>query len=245
MLTAFILAVPVGALIGFAIAENRYFAEVAKPLLFFAFSIPKSIFLPMFILVFGVGFAQKVGFGFFSTIFIVIMSTTTAVESVKVEHLTVARSYGATPWQTAFRVYLPSMLPVLLEALRISMIFNLTGVILAEMYASREGIGHQIATWGENFQMKQLLAGVIMIAVIAMTFNELVRCGRNTMQPLANVTPLQAGAARRLDRDPQCRTDLQDLDAGRRGAVGRLARRRSLENSWCWSDRAAAASPRC
>ena len=169
VVTAFALAVPVGALIGFLIAENRYFADVAKPLLFFAFSIPKSIFLPMFILVFGVGF------GFFSTIFIVIMSTTTAVESVKVEHLTVARSYGATPLQTAFRVYLPSMLPVLLEALRISMIFNLTGVILAEMYASRDGIGHQIATWGENFQMKQLLAGVIMIAVIAMTFNELVR----------------------------------------------------------------------
>ena len=162
-------------LIGYAIAEHRYFADVMKPLLFFAFSIPKSIFLPMFILVFGVGFAQKVGFGFFSTIFIVIMSTTTAVESVKVEHLKVARSYGATPAQTAFRVYLPSMLPVLLEALRISMIFNLTGVILAEMYASRDGIGHQIASWGENFQMRQLLAGVVMIAVIAMTFNEMVR----------------------------------------------------------------------
>jgi ABC-type nitrate/sulfonate/bicarbonate transport system permease component len=175
VVTAFALAVPVGALIGFLIAENKYFSDVAKPLLFFAFSIPKSIFLPMFILMFGVGFAQKVGFGFFSTIFIVIMSTTTAVESVRVEHLTVARSYGATAVQTAFRVYLPSMLPVLLEALRISMIFNLTGVILAEMYASRDGIGHQIATWGENFQMKQLLAGVIMIAVIAIAFNELVR----------------------------------------------------------------------
>jgi sulfonate transport system permease protein len=175
VLAAFALAVPFGCLIGFLIAENRYFADVTKPLLFFAFSIPKSIFLPMFILVFGVGFAEKVGFGFFSTIFIVIMSTTTAVESVKMEYLTVARSYGATSMQTAFRVYLPSMLPVLLEALRISMIFNLTGVILAEMYASRDGIGHQIATWGENFQMKQLLAGVIMIAVIAMAFNEAIR----------------------------------------------------------------------
>jgi ABC-type nitrate/sulfonate/bicarbonate transport system permease component len=175
VLAAFALAVPFGCLIGFLIAENRYFAEVMKPLLFFAFSIPKSIFLPMFILVFGVGFAEKVGFGFFSTIFIVILSTTTAVESVKMEYLTVARSYGATSAQTAFRVYLPSMLPVLLEALRISMIFNLTGVILAEMYASRDGIGHQIATWGENFQMKQLLAGVVMIAGIAMAFNETIR----------------------------------------------------------------------
>jgi len=175
VVVAFIIAVPLGAAAGILIAESEYLGQVFKPMLFYVFSIPKSIFLPMFILVFGVGFSQKVGFGFFSTIFIVIMSTTTAVESVKVEHLTVARSYGATPVQTAFRVYLPSMLPVLLEALRISMIFNLTGVILAEMYASRDGIGHQIATWGENFQMKQLLAGVVMIAVIAITFNELVR----------------------------------------------------------------------
>ena len=175
VLTAFVIAVPVGALIGILIAENRYFAEVAKPLLFFAFSIPKSIFLPMFILVFGVGFSQKVGFGFFSTIFIVIMSTTAAVESVKPENLLVARSYGATAAQTIWRVYVPSMLPVLLEALRISMIFNLTGVMLAEMYASREGIGHLIANWGENFMMPQLLAGVLMVAIIAIAFNELVR----------------------------------------------------------------------
>jgi NitT/TauT family transport system permease protein len=175
VLAAFALAVPIGCLLGFLIAESHYFAEVVKPLLFFAFSIPKSIFLPMFILVSGVGFSEKVGFGFFSTIFIVILSTTTAVESVKLEYLTVARSYGATRAQTAFRVYLPSMLPVLLEALRISMIFNLTGVILAEMYASRDGIGHQIATWGENFQMRQLLAGVVMIAAIAIAFNETVR----------------------------------------------------------------------
>ena len=57
VLAAFALAVPFGALVGYLIAENRYFADVMKPLLFFAFSIPKSIFLPMFILVFGVGFS--------------------------------------------------------------------------------------------------------------------------------------------------------------------------------------------
>ena len=100
VLTAFVIAVPAGALIGILIAENRYFAEVVKPLLFFAFSIPKSIFLPMFILMFGVGFAQKVGFGFVSTIFIVIMATTTAVESGQArEPAGGALLPGATPAQ--------------------------------------------------------------------------------------------------------------------------------------------------
>jgi NitT/TauT family transport system permease protein len=175
VVAAFLLAVPAGVAIGLLIAESRYWGDVLRPLLFFLFSIPKSIFLPMFILAFGIGFAQKVGFGFFSTLFIVAMSTAAAVESVKPDHVTVARSFGATPGQIVSRIYMPSMLPVLLEALRIAMIFNFTGVILAEMYASREGLGHAISNWGENFQMPQLLAGVILVSLIAILFNEGVR----------------------------------------------------------------------
>jgi NitT/TauT family transport system permease protein len=55
------------------------------------------------------------------------------------------------------------------------MIFNFTGVMIAEMYASRTGVGHMIANWGENFMLPQLFAGVIVLAVAAMSFNELVR----------------------------------------------------------------------
>ena len=104
------------------------------------------------------------------------MSATAAVESVKADHVLVARSYGATRMQILTRVYVPSMMPILLETLRISMIFNFTGVMIAEMYASRTGIGHLIANWGENFQMPQLFAGVILLAAVAIAFNETVRC---------------------------------------------------------------------
>jgi NitT/TauT family transport system permease protein len=175
VIVAFIIAVPLGAAAGILIAENEYVGEIFKPMLFYVFSIPKSIFLPMFILVFGIGFPQKVAYAAFSTIFIVIMSASAAVESVKADHLLVARSYGATRAQVLRRVYLPSMLPILLEALRISMIFNFTGVMIAEMYASRVGIGRLIADWGENFEMTKLLAGVILLAAAAMLFNEAVR----------------------------------------------------------------------
>ncbi len=175
VLIAFVIAVPLGAAIGVLAAENEYFGAIFKPMLFYAFSVPKSIFLPMFILVFGIGFHQKVAYATFSTIFIVIMSATAAVESVKADHVLVARSYGATRRQILTRVYMPSMMPVLLETLRISMIFNFTGVMIAEMYASRTGIGSMIANWGENFQLRQLFAGVILLAAVAILFNETVR----------------------------------------------------------------------
>jgi NitT/TauT family transport system permease protein len=175
VIVAFIIAVPLGAAIGVLLAESDYLGEIFKPLLFYVFSVPKSIFLPMFILIMGIGFQQKVAYAAFSTLFIVIMSATAAVESVKADHVLVARSYGATRMQILTRVYVPSMLPILLETLRISMIFNFTGVMIAEMYASRTGIGHLISNWGENFQLPQLFAGVILLATVAIAFNETVR----------------------------------------------------------------------
>ena len=159
IVTAFAVAVPLGALFGLLIAESPYAARVFDPLLFFLFSIPKSIFLPMFILTLGIGFWQKVGFGCFSTTLLVLLSTQAAVRSVRPDHLLVARSYGATPLQVIARVYLPSMLPI----------------VLAEMYASRTGIGHQIETWGENFMMPQLLAGVLLMSITAIVLNEGIR----------------------------------------------------------------------
>jgi NitT/TauT family transport system permease protein len=175
VVVAFLIAVPLGAAIGVLIAESEYLGAIFRPILFYVFSIPKSIFLPMFILIFGIGFGQKVAYAAFSTTFVVIMSAAAAVESVKADHILVARSYGATRGQILMRVYVPSMMPVLLETLRISMIFNFTGVMIAEMYASRTGIGHLIANWGENFQMRQLFAGVILLSAVAILFNESVR----------------------------------------------------------------------
>jgi NitT/TauT family transport system permease protein len=175
VIVAFVIAVPLGTAIGVLAAEHDYFGQIFKPMLFYVFSVPKSIFLPMFILIFGIGFPQKVAYAAFSTVFIVIMSATAAVESVKADHILVARSYGATRGQILMRIYVPSMMPVLLETLRISMIFNFTGVMIAEMYASRTGIGHLIANWGENYQMPELFSGVVLLAAVAITFNEVVR----------------------------------------------------------------------
>src|SRR6185437_9193693 len=80
VILAFVIAVPLGAAIGVLAAENDYFGAIFRPMLFYVFSIPKSIFLPMFILVCGIGFGQKVAYAAFSTIFIVIMSAAAAVE---------------------------------------------------------------------------------------------------------------------------------------------------------------------
>ena len=79
-----------------------------------------------------------------------------AVQSVPQELITVSRVYGATRLQIIREIYLPAMAPILLESVRLGMVFNITAVLLCEIDGARDGIGYRIAAWGENVQIAAL-----------------------------------------------------------------------------------------
>jgi NitT/TauT family transport system permease protein len=174
-LAAFLIAVPVGLLIGFALAEVPVLGALFRPLVNFLFGVPKSIFLPVFILMFGVSIPQKIAFGVFTTIFVLIVGGIASVQSVPRELVMVSRVYGAGRWQIIREIYLPAMAPILLESARLGMVFNITAVLLCEIYGARDGIGYRIAAWGENLQMPQLYAALVIVAAAAVAVNEALR----------------------------------------------------------------------
>jgi len=174
-LAAFLIAVPVGLLIGFALAEVPVLGALFRPLVNFLFGVPKSIFLPVFILMFGVSIPQKIAFGVFTTIFVLIVGGIASVQSVPRELVTVGRVYGAGRWQIIREIYLPAMAPILLESARLGLVFNITAVLLCEIYGARDGIGYRIAAWGENLQMPQLYAALVIVAAAAVAVNEALR----------------------------------------------------------------------
>ena len=175
VLAAFVVALPVGLLLGFVLAEVPVLGALFRPLVNFLFGVPKSIFLPVFILVFGVSIPQKIAFGVFTTVFVLIMGGIAAVQSVPRELITVSRVYGATRGQIIREIYLPAMAPILLESARLGMVFNITAVLLCEIYGARDGIGYRIAAWGENLQMAQLYAALVIVAAAAVAVNEALR----------------------------------------------------------------------
>jgi len=175
VLAAFLIALPGGLLLGFLLAEVPLLGALFRPLVNFLFGVPKSIFLPVFILVFGVSIPQKIAFGVFTTVFVLIVGGVAAVQSVPRELITVSRVYGATRGQIIREIYLPAMAPILLESARLAMVFNITAVLLCEIYGARDGIGYRIAAWGENLQMPQLYAALVIVATAAVAVNEVLR----------------------------------------------------------------------
>jgi len=181
VLAAFLVALPLGLLLGFPLAEVPLLGSLFRPLVNFLFGVPKSIFLPVFILVFGVSIPQKIAFGVFTTVFVLIIGAIAAVQSVPRELITVSRVYGASRGQIIREIYLPAMAPILLESARLGMVFNITAVLLCEIYGARDGIGYRIAAWGENLQMPQLYAALVIVAAAAVAVNEALRAVENRL----------------------------------------------------------------
>jgi NitT/TauT family transport system permease protein len=172
---AFAIVGPLGLAVGFFLGESLPAYRMFAPALHLLLSIPKSIFLPVFIFAFGIGFLQKVIFAVTLAFFIVVLDGIAAARSVPDGLTTAARSFGASRAQIYLQIYLPAMEPLIIEGLRMGLIFTVTGVLLAEMYGSPRGIGRVIFAWGEMFRMPELLAGVLLVVIVTVICNELLR----------------------------------------------------------------------
>jgi ABC-type nitrate/sulfonate/bicarbonate transport system permease component len=171
---AFAIGAPAALLAGVFIGEWRAAEKMTRPAINFALGIPQSIFLPIFILIFGIGAMQKIVFGITHLFFVTLVNTIGAVQSIPKEQVVALRSFGASRWQIYTRLYLPGMLPLVLTGLRLGMIFNILGVLLAEMYASQTGLGKAIFTWGESGDTVRLTAALIAVSASTILINRVM-----------------------------------------------------------------------
>ena len=175
VVVAFLIAAPLALACGFFLGEKPRWGEVFNPIIEFILAVPQSVFLPLFMLALGTGYAQKIVFGVTHAFFVIAVNTVAAVRTVPQSYVLLARASGAGRSQIYRRIYLPAMLPLVLTGLRLGMIFNVTGILLAEMFSSRHGLGRLIFSWGESFQVTRLLAGILLVTLLTIAFNEAMR----------------------------------------------------------------------
>src|SRR5215212_7223088 len=113
LLLAVIFAVPTGVFLGFFVGENQTVRRLLAPVLYIGTAVPKSLFLPLFILVLGIGMNQKVVFGVVQAFFVVAVSTLIAVQGVPTGLTLVGQALRASKAQMYLKIYLPYMLPVI------------------------------------------------------------------------------------------------------------------------------------
>jgi ABC-type nitrate/sulfonate/bicarbonate transport system permease component len=171
LLAGFAIAALAGLLTGYLIGRSRTGVIVFEPLLAGLFAVPLIVFLPLFILYFGIGSASKIAFGATYAFFPIALNATAGMRSVEQRFIAVARSMGASQSQMFWRVLLPAALPVVVTGLRVGCIICFLAIIGSEMIASLMGLGNRIATLGEGMNTAEMFAYILFVVLISLALN--------------------------------------------------------------------------
>ncbi len=167
----YVIASVLGIGLGFAMAESPVMKRVLQPWVSGLYATPTIALAPLFILWMGIGIWSKVLVVIFLVLFPVTINTEAGLRTTSDRLVEMLRSFGASPRQIFFKVSLPSAVPFILAGLKLGIGRGLIGVVVAELFGSRAGLGRLISASADAFNMPELFAGVVVLAIagIAMT----------------------------------------------------------------------------
>ncbi|WP_003542365.1 ABC transporter permease [Desulfotomaculum nigrificans] len=157
-----LLAVPMGMVAGREEKLDRYLA----PLIYLVYPIPKIVFLPILMILFGLGDVSKIALISFVLFFQILVTTRDAARGINKEVITSVLSLGATRRDIYRHVVWPAVIPEVLTSLRIASGTAIAVLFFAETVASREGLGYYLLDAWSMYAYKEMFAGIIAMGLL-------------------------------------------------------------------------------
>lgn len=158
----------VGLLGGIAMGRSRWLDKIGEPLLYLAYPAPKLAFLPVILLLFGLGELSKTLMVFLILVFPMTIQIRDAIKGISSESYEVFQSLGASKWQRLLHITLPAGLTQVLTAVRLSIGTALSVLFFAEVYGDRTGLGFFIMdAWG-RINYLDMYSGLLMMSALGL-----------------------------------------------------------------------------
>ncbi|MGC0367574.1 NitT/TauT family transport system permease protein [Rhodococcus sp. 27YEA15] len=170
----YVIGVSFAILLVALVASSRVVERLMMPFITVLAVLPKLALIPLFITLFGITLESKVYFVASSIFIIVFHSVHTGLRTtdrLMIENLSVL---GASTWNKIRHLYLPSVLSWLVSSLRFSVAFALLAAVISEYLGAMEGLGYLISQGEAYFRTQEVLAGIFVVAVIALIFDRLL-----------------------------------------------------------------------
>jgi ABC-type nitrate/sulfonate/bicarbonate transport system permease component len=179
---AYAIAAVLGIAAGYLLTRSRFFTGVFEPILGGLFAIPITLFLPLFILLFGIGPSSKVAYGAAYAFFPIALNTIAGLSNVDSRYLIAARAMGLSSLGVFQHVLLPAAFPVILTGLRIGFFICFASVLGGETISSVSGVGRNIALAAELMEPARMYAWIVFVILTALVLNMLATAIENRMR---------------------------------------------------------------
>ena len=174
VLAALAIGCGLGLAVGLVLGAREFLGRAFEPYLHYLAPTPKIVFLPVVMLLAGVGPASKVTLGALSCFFPMALSIAVGVRGVDPVLLKVGRSLRLRTAQVVRLIYLPALVPPILVGLRLSLGLALVGCLLAEVRLSSAGLGFIAMQAYNRLDMPGTYAVLLVIFALAALGNAAV-----------------------------------------------------------------------
>lgn len=155
-----------GFLIGVGLGRSRLLRNIVQPIVLSLYALPKVLLYPLVVPLLGIDTTAKVFMGALFAVFPMIVIVTAAVATIPPVFDKLGRSLHATRWQSLIKIVLPAVRTPVVTGLRVGLGLSVLGVILAEFFATRVGIGRAIRRSYEVGDYATLFATVIVVTAV-------------------------------------------------------------------------------
>ncbi|TDE14365.1 ABC transporter permease [Jiangella asiatica] len=165
-LTAFAIGTGAGIVTGVVFGLNRLLRDAYFPIVMVLMVVPKSVFLPLLVLFFGLGATAGIAFGVLLAFVHVTVNVVAGLDLVEQKFYDVGRAYGARPTRLFLDVILPGAAPGIFAGIWHGIRNGFVGVVIAQLFVSTNGIGYLVRLYSNNFQIDNAMALTLAMAAL-------------------------------------------------------------------------------
>ena len=166
VIAAFVLSVAIAFPLGTISGQVPSVEKLLHPLFGFTRYLPVASLVPLCILWFGIGDAQKIAVITIGVVFQLVLLLAYDSASVPKELIEAGRTFGLTRYQILRRIVVPFAMPAIWDHLRVSAGWAWSYLVLAELVAGNKGVGYFVVQSQRYLQTDKVFAGILFIGIL-------------------------------------------------------------------------------
>lgn len=168
VLIGFGLALVIGLPLGLLMGWYRPLDKFIRPIFEIIRPLPPIAWIPIVIVILGIGTAAKSFIIFFTTFVPIVINSYTGIRETNQVYINFAKTCGYSDWRIFRTVGIPSAMPLAFAGMVIALGNGWGTLVAAEMLASNSGLGYMIFMGRSYGRIDIIIAGMLVIGLIGL-----------------------------------------------------------------------------
>ncbi|OYQ75653.1 ABC transporter permease [Wohlfahrtiimonas sp. G9077] len=173
-----LLAIAIGVPIGMIIGQSKWLETMSSGAFQLLRMISPLSWMPIVVMLLGIGNAPIFFLLTFAAIWPIIMSTIAGIKSINPNWLQLGYSLSATRFEMLRYIIFPAILTAVLNGLRLAIGVVWIVLVPCEMLGVNEGLGYFILDTRDRLAYSELMAAIVLIGLMGWALDALARAFR-------------------------------------------------------------------